>query len=349
MGGWLRSYIAALRGYPAEWTSEQKVERFLTDEARRGVAASTQNQALNALMFFYGTVMGTPLGEIDALRARRPARVRVALSEEVTRAVLEAVEDTGGYATRLVAWMLYGCGLRVTEPLELRRKDVDLEARRLVVRGAKGGKDRVVELPRVLVDGLAAQLRLARAVWQGDVAAGVPVALPGLLAKKSPRLAFSEAWSWVFPAHKPSKHPRTGGTVRWRMHEANVQRAVRAAAARAGLASRVTPHLFRHCYATHAHAAGAAVRDLQQALGHNDLDTTENYLTPHPAGGEEPAGWRPRGGGSSGEIGSGPWSRPPASARRVPAPLPSSRPIYAPDLRRRKFNRGFPQLFRPER
>lgn len=192
---WLRSYIEAMRDYPPDWASERKVERFLTDEARRGVAASTQNQALNALVFFYGTVMGTPLGAIDALRVRRPAHVRVALSAEETRRLLEAVEDTGGYATRLVVWMLYGCGLRVTEPLELRRKDVDIGGRRLVIRGAKGGKDRVVEVPRVLAGDLAAQMRLARAVWQADAAAGLPVALPGLLARKSPRLAFTEAWS----------------------------------------------------------------------------------------------------------------------------------------------------------
>jgi integron integrase len=281
---WLRSYIEAVRTYPADWTSEQKVEQFLTNEARRGVAASTQNQALNALMFFYGTVLGTPLRDIDALRVRRPAHVRVAISASETRALLSEVQDTGGYATRLVVWMLYGCGLRVTEPLELRRKDVDLEVRRLVIRGAKGGKDRVVELPDILADAMAAQLRVARAVWQADVAAGLPVALPGLLAKKSPRLALTEAWSWVFPAHKPSKHPRTGQPVRWRMHEVNVQRAVRAAAAKAGISSRVTPHLLRHCYATHAHEAGASVRDLQAALGHSQIETTMRYLTPSRTG-----------------------------------------------------------------
>ncbi len=287
-GRWLQSYIEAVRHYPPDWASERKVERFLTDEARRGVSASTQNQALNALMFFYGAVMGTPLGEMDALRVRRPAHVRVALSTEETRRLLEAVEDTGGYATRLVVWMLYGCGLRVTEPLELRRKDVDIEARRLVVRGTKGGKDRVVEVPPVLAADLAAQMRLARAVWTSDTKAGLPVALPGLLAKKSPRLAFTEAWAWIFPAHKPSKHPRTGEPVRWRMHEVNVQRAVRAAAAKAGLPGRITPHMLRHCYATHAHEAGATARDLQEALGHNHLDTTMRYLTPSRAGVRSP-------------------------------------------------------------
>ena len=285
---WLQSYMEAVRIFPKDWTSEQKVQRFLTDEAIRGVAASTQNQALNALVFFYEAALGTPLGEVDALRAKRPLHLRVAVSVGETKALLAAVEDVGGYATRLVAWMLYGCGLRVTEPLELRWKDVDLILRRLVIRGAKGGKDRVVELPRVLVEDLAAQMRMARAVWRADAAAGLPVAMPGLLARKSPRLAFTEAWAWIFPAHEPTKHPRTGEPVRWRMHEVNVQRAVRAAAAKAGLTARVTPQVLRHCYATHTHQAGAAARDLQEALGHAHLDTTMRYLTPSLPGVRNP-------------------------------------------------------------
>jgi len=272
--------MEAVRNYPEGWTSEQKAERFLTDEAKRGVAASTQNQALNALLFFYEAVLHTPLGSVEAMRARRPAHVRVALTPQETRALLGAVEDTGGYATRLVVRMLYGCGLRVTEPLELRSKDVDLAARRLLIRGAKGGKDRVVELPKVLVGEMEAQMRVARAVWRADVAEGLPATMPGLLAEKSPKLAFTEAWAWIFPAHIPTRHPRTGERVRWRMHEVNVQRAVRAAAGQTGLTGRVTPHILRHCYATHTHQAGASVRDLQEALGHAHLDTTMRYLTP---------------------------------------------------------------------
>ncbi len=285
---WLRSYMEALRKYPEGWSSEEKVNRFLTEEAKRGVAASTQNQALNALLFFYEAVLHTPLGSVEAMRARRPVHVRVALTPEETLALLAAVEDVGGYAIRLVVRLLYGCGLRVTEPLELRGKDVDLPARRLFIRGAKGGKDRVVELPRVLVAEMEAQMRMARAVWRADVAAGLPVTMPGLLAEKSPRLALTEAWAWIFPAHGPTKHPRTGERVRWRMHEVNVQRAVRAAAEKTGLAGRVTPHVLRHCYATHTHQAGATARDLQEALGHSHLDTTMRYLTPSVPGVRNP-------------------------------------------------------------
>jgi site-specific recombinase XerD len=241
--GWLQSYMQWLASRKIKGTSERKVEAFLTMQARRGVAASTQNQAFNALLFFYKCVLGTPLEAIDAARVRRPERVRTALSVEETRALLGAVEDVGGYPTRLVARLLYGAGLRVTEPLELRLKDVYLGVRQLTIRGAKGGKDRIVSLPECMVAEVEAQMRVARAVWRGDAAAGLPVSLPGLLGRKSQRLGLTEAWAWIFPAHEPIAHPRTGERVRWRMHEVNVQRAVRAAAAKVGLGGKATPHV----------------------------------------------------------------------------------------------------------
>jgi site-specific recombinase XerD len=285
---WLQSYIGSVKLYPAKWPPEKKVEEFLSREARRGVSASTQNQALNALGFFYQSVLGKPLGNLAAVRARRKEHVRAALSVADTRALLAAVEDHGGYPTSLVAHLLYGAGLRVCEPLELRLKDVNLKARRLIIRGAKGGKDRIVELPASLTDAMAGQMRLAKTVWRADAADGLPVAMPGLMARKSPKLAITEAWAWVFPAHQPVKHPRTGERVRWRMHEVNVQRAVKAAAEKTGLAGRVTPHVLRHCYATHAHDAGAPARNLQEALGHSHLETTMRYLTPSGTGVRSP-------------------------------------------------------------
>lgn len=275
-------------GMPVEWTSEQKAGEFLTQIAKNGVAAATQNQALNALVFLYGKVLETPLGNVEALRVRRPAMVRTALTLAEVRSVLEAVEDVAGYPTRLVVRLLYGCGLRVSEPLELRIKDVDVTGGRLVLRGAKGDKDRMVRLPDCLRGEMEGQLRVARAVARADAEAKLAVALPGRLREKSPRTQFDAAWGWVFPMDKPVKDPRTGERVRWRMHEVNVQRAVRRAAEKAGLGVRVTPHVLRHCYATHAHASGAAARDLQEALGHTKLETTMRYLTPAPGGVRSP-------------------------------------------------------------
>ena len=277
---WAKLYSRAVVKMPKTWTSERKAEAFLTSLAHRDVAAATQNQALNAIAFLYREVLGTPLGTVDALRVKRPATVREALSIEDTRALLGAMEDFADYPTRLVVRLLYGCGLRVSEPLELRMKDVDLGGAQLIIRSAKGNKDRMVPLPQCVLRELEAQMRVARAVWKCDVEAGLPIALPTVLARKYPQAPFQEAWAWVFPSHAPMNHPRTGLRVRFRMHEINAQRAVRAAAAKAGIATRVTPHVLRHSYATHAHASGAPARDLQEILGHGKLETTMRYLRP---------------------------------------------------------------------
>jgi site-specific recombinase XerD len=146
---WLRHYMAALREMPPALSSERKLERFLTELAlKRDVAAATQNQAFNAVAFFYRDVLGNPLHDVDALRATRPAHLRHAPTVSETRTLLQAVSDLAGYPTNLIARLLYGCGLRVTEPLNLRMKDVNLERAVLFILGAKGGHDRVVAWPR---------------------------------------------------------------------------------------------------------------------------------------------------------------------------------------------------------
>jgi len=277
---WLARFIQAVRIMPAGLTSEQKIERFLTRLARSGSAASTQNQAFNALLFFYRHALGQPLAAIHALRARRPATLRDAPEPGEVAAVLDRVQDLHGYPTRLICHLLYGCGLRVSEPLNLRIKDVNFSASQLRLRGAKGGKDRIVAIPCALVIELQRQIRAARLVWEQD-AARLPVVLPGRLALKYPQAVFAWKWAWVFPAHQPCRHPRTGRPVRWRIHEANVQRAIKAAAA--SLQLDLTPHQLRHAYATHVLRAGANVRDLQEALGHSHLDTTMGYLHPRAA------------------------------------------------------------------
>jgi integrase len=243
----LGQYIAALHQIPETLPSEQKLERFLTHLAcRRNVSASTQNQALNAILFFYRDVLGQPIQAVDALRAKRPVQMRHAPTVSETQALLHAIRDEAGYPTNLIARLLYGCGLRVTEPLNLRIKDVNLERSSVFIRGAKGGKDRVVSLPSSLITELVQQIESARSVWRRDQQNAVPVVLPGQLARKYPEYQFAWPWAWLFPAHYTCRHPRTGAVVRYRMHEANVQRTVKQARRKLGIS--VLPHELRHGY-----------------------------------------------------------------------------------------------------
>ena len=274
---WLRRYMAAIPHYPASFTSEQKLERFLSDLARDGdISASSQNQAFNAVLFFYRDVLGRPLQGVDALRASKPARMRTAPTIDDTRALLKTIRNIGGYPTSLIARLLYGCGLRVSEPLNLRIKDVDLQRRRFCIRGAKGGKDRMVVMPEGLVPEINQQIRVAYATWVQDGRNGVPVMLPEGLARKYPDFQFTWKWAWLFPARSPCVDPRTRTVVRYRLHEANVQRAVKIARRQLGIC--VFPHELRHGYATHCLERGANPRAIQAAMGHQSLETTMGYL-----------------------------------------------------------------------
>ena len=176
----------------------------------------------------------------------------------------------------LIARLLYGSGLRVSEPLNLRIKDVDIRHSRLCIRGAKGGKDRMVALPDSLVPEITQQLRPARAVWEEDQRSRSPLALPEGLGKKYPEFQFNWMWAWLFPAHNICRHPRMGILVRYRMHEANVQRAVKYARRQLGIC--VLPHELRHGYATHCLEHGVNPRAIQAAMGHVSLETTMGYL-----------------------------------------------------------------------
>jgi integron integrase len=274
---WLRHYVTALDAMSDSLSSEQKVERFLTGLARqRDLSASSQNQALNAILFFYKEVLGQPLQGIDALRAKRPAHLRHAPTVADTQALLQTVQDVAGYPTNLIARLLYGCGLRVAEPLNLRIKDVDLEQFSFCIRGAKGGKDRMVSLPRSLIPELTRQIEFARAVWQRDKQNNIPLMLPHQLARKYPDYQFAWPWAWLFPSRNTCFHPRTRLEVRYRMHEANVQRAIKQARCKLGIS--VLPHELRHGYATHCLENGVNPRAIQEAMGHASLETTMGYL-----------------------------------------------------------------------
>lgn len=277
---WLRRFMEFTRRDQVATTSEARVERFLTQLALDGCSASTQNQAFNALLFFYGEVLKKPLQNVKALRAKRPARLRHAPSRADVAAMFLKLKDHGGYPTRLIVGLIYGAGLRVNEPLDLRIKDVNLSASRLTIREAKGGKDRVVAVPCCLMPTLQAQIRLAEAVAEKDKADALPVPLPGMLDRKYRSYRFARGWAWLFPAQKPCRHPRTGEMVRYRCLETNVQRAVRRAIQEANLATPFTPHHLRHAFATHAMESGALIRDVQEVMGHANLETTACYLHP---------------------------------------------------------------------
>ncbi len=278
--GWFRRYACWLARVRPSGEPREKVERFLTELARGEISASSQNQAFNALLFFYRDCRGTDLGKVDALRARRTQRERYAPSYDETRRLLEGIRDAGCYPVRLVVHLIYGCGLRVNEPLSLRLKDVDLKNSRLTIRQAKGDKDRVVSLPCSLSAAVERQMAVAAAVAAQDRAAGLPVQLPGRLEKKYPRLEFAKEWAFLFPEKASCRHPRTGRLVRWHMLDQTVQRAMREAVARLGLPPMITPHSLRHAFATHSMAGGANVRDIQEVMGHNSLETTMGYLHP---------------------------------------------------------------------
>lgn len=275
-GHWLKQYMAAVRQMPNELTSEQRLERFLTDLAvRRDVSASTQNQAFNAVAFFYKDVLGMPLRNVDALRAQRPARQRHAPTVAETRTLLAAVRDAGGYPANLIAHLLYGAGLRVSEAVSLKIKDVRLEDSTLFIIGAKGGKDRVVRLPCSLAGRIEQQMEAARVTWRRDCERQLPVQMPHQLARKYPEYQFAWGWAWLFPLRHPCKDPRDGRWVRWHMLPDSVQRAVKRARRETGV--MVVPHELRHAYATHNLNRGVNIKALSEAMGHAQIETTSGY------------------------------------------------------------------------
>ena len=273
---WLGRFMKFVVKLPHGLSSEKKMEAFLSALARDEVSASTQNQAFNALLFFYRDCLGQKLEGINALRAKREVSIRRAPAVEDVRRLLADVRDEGSYPVRLVVKLIYGCGLRISEPLALRVRDVELANSRLLIRRAKGGKDRVVALPCSLAGELKAQLDVARLIWQRDVAAQVPIKLPSRMEKKYPQAQWSWNWAWLFPLNHPCRDPRGGALVRWHQLESTVQRAVKASCRRLGL--EILPHELRHAYATHTLNAGQNPRAIQQAMGHKSLETTMGYL-----------------------------------------------------------------------
>lgn len=274
-------YAEWKRAYPQYLALEiEKIlEHYLTARAKADCAASTQNVAFHALRCFYERGMGVALKDINALRATRPKTIRRAPSLDEVWAILPLVPNLYGYPCQLICEWLYGEGLRVSEPLNARLKDIDWEHSKFTVRDGKHGVSRVVAIPCSLMPRLRAQAEIARLVHLQDKANGVPVPLPGLLAKKYPRAPFNFAWAFLFPAKEPCVFE--GQRMRWHVHESAIQRAFKAGVKSAGASEDLSPHHLRHAWATHTmRRPGVNVRDVQIAMGHKQLETTAGYITP---------------------------------------------------------------------
>jgi integron integrase len=273
---WIRRFILHHnKRHPAELGAPD-VERFLTHLAMAAhVSASTQNQALSAILFLYRQVLDIDLPWLSGVvRARAPIRVPVVLTRREVQALLGCLEGQ----LHLVGQLLYGSGLRLMEALRLRAKDVDFEYSQLVVRDGKGQKDRVTVLPDALIEPLGKHLSRVREKHEQALRAGYGgVELPDALARKYPRAVTAWAWQYVFPAERASADPRTGEWRRHHLHERGVQRAVQFAAGRVGILKPVGPHTLRHCFATHLLERGYDIRTVQELMGHSDVRTTQIY------------------------------------------------------------------------
>jgi integron integrase len=255
---------------------EPEINQFLTDLAvRKKVSASTQNQALSAILFLYQQVLNKPLEWVNpAVRAKKPKRLPVVLTREEVRTIL----DLMGGATKLVAILLYGGGLRLNECLELRFKDIDFKTNQILVWDGKGQKDRVTTLPASVKEALLDHLRGVWRLHQRDLREGAGrVVLPHALARKYPNADREWGWQWVFPAPTRYFDKEAGIERRHHLHETAVQKAMRQAVLRAGIGKPATPHVLRHSFATHLLEDGYDIRTIQELLGHSDLNTTMIY------------------------------------------------------------------------
>jgi integron integrase len=273
---WIKRFILFHgKRHPREMGG-QEIQQFLSYLAVEGrVAASTQSQALSAIVFLYQQVLKQTIGSIDdVVRAKQPHRVPVVLTQDEVRAVLLHLSGT----TSIMATLLYGAGLRLLECLRLRVKDVDFTYNQIVVRDGKGRKDRVTMLPRQVKASLQRHLHDVQRLHMQDVQAGAwHVYLPYALERKCPNASREWVWQYVFPAAQPSRDPRTGIIRRHHVHKLVLQRAVQTAVRKAEIPKAASCHTLRHSFATHLLEAGYDIRTVQELLGHKDVSTTMIY------------------------------------------------------------------------
>ena len=252
-----------------------EIEQFLTHLAvQQHVAASTQNQALSAILFLYKQVLGIDLGPVNAKRAKTPERLPVVFSRQEVKAVMAHLDGIHW----LMAFLLYGSGLRLMECLRLRVKDVDFDYHQILVRDGKGEKDRVTMLPKIVEEPLHQQIKKVKVLHDKDLAEGFgEVWLPYALNRKYPNTAKEFGWQYVFASHKRSVDPRSGKTMRHHVGQKVLQAAVKKAIKAAGITKHASCHTFRHSFATHLLEAGYDIRTVQELLGHKDVSTTMIY------------------------------------------------------------------------
>lgn len=273
---WAGRFLQFNGGREALTLGTAEINLFLAHLAVHGkVSASTQNQALAALIFLYECALETQLLGVEMLiRARRPVKLPTVLTKAEVRAVLAQLEGV----PRLVALLLYGAGLRLMEGLRLRVKDVDVPLNQIVVRDGKGQKDRITMLPESLKPSLLDNLGKVRQLWEEDRKAGVgPTHLPHALARKYPQAGLEWGWQYLFPAQSLSVDPRTQAVRRHHLHEGVLQHAVRRAVLLAGISKPASCHTLRHSFATHLLQDGYDIRTIQELLGHSDVSTTMIY------------------------------------------------------------------------
>ncbi len=273
---WMKRFIVFHHKRHPSTMGAAEIRAFLTHLAVDSkVAASTQNVALQALLFLYRQVLKQPLAEVeDFERAKAPGRIPSVLTQEEVAQVLGQLHGT----PRLMASLLYGAGLRLMECVRLRVKDLDFPSAQITVHDGKGAHDRVTVLPQTLIEPLQRQLATTRARHEEDLAEGYgEVYLPYAFDRKDPGAATSWAWQYVFPASQRSLDPRAGKERRHHVSESVLQKAVKQAIRRAGIAKRGSCHTLRHSFATHLLEEGSDIRTVQELLGHKDVTTTMIY------------------------------------------------------------------------
>lgn len=273
---WIKRYIFFHnKRHPVEM-GEAEIARFLSSLASdRHVSASTQNQALNALLFLYREVLSKSIGYVDGVvRAKRPLHLPTVLSRDEVKAILSQLQGVEW----LMAAILYGAGLRLMECCRLRVKDVDFSRNEITVRSGKGNKDRYTMLPLAAKEPLIKRLGIAKRQHDLDVEQGIGrVVLPNALDRKYPNAGKEWGWQWIFPATRYYVNEATGVKYKHHLHESVIQKAVKEAAGRAGLSKPATCHSFRHSFATHLLEDGYDIRTVQELLGHKDVSTTMIY------------------------------------------------------------------------